>query len=357
MTAGADPRPPVLVGDGVETPGNADAMVAAAGMFGWSCAFVDRRGLAERWPAGYGAPPRFLSAAQVPSACSPMVAFDNAAGAESVYGFRPGSLAGLGRVVGNERRGVTPGLLRGAQRVVALPMASRRVNCLNVAAAAAVALYYLSRGGGGRQLVRDDPRRHRPELLLMGAGDHVELGSAIRSAAALGWSRVLIEDRAGVWFGCDRIVRSQGRAAARRGKNSIRLLPAPGDRRYAFEEAWVVSLRGGGQPLARTQLARGPSQLVVLVDEEQVRLDAEDFGRLARTVHRAAIERPAGDRGFGYRFRWPATIALAEIARQVGARAPGARRVPQPPLYDRVLRGAVDEGGGEVVTLQELATY
>ena len=55
--------------------------------------------------------------------------------------------------------------------------------------------------GGGKLHARADPHRSRPELLLLGAGDHVELGSTIRSAAAFGWNRALVEDRAGVWFG------------------------------------------------------------------------------------------------------------------------------------------------------------
>jgi len=42
---------------------------------------------------------------------------------------------------------------------------------------------------------RNDPRIRRPELLLLGAGDHFELGSTIRSAAAFGWERAFIEDR------------------------------------------------------------------------------------------------------------------------------------------------------------------
>ena len=73
---------------------------------------------------------------------------------------------------------------------------------------------------------RPDPTSRRPELSLLGPGDHFELGSTIRSAAAFGWERALIEDRHDVWFNCDRAVRSEGRAAARRARNEILLLPA-----------------------------------------------------------------------------------------------------------------------------------
>ncbi len=106
-------------------------------------------------------------------------------------------------------------------------MFSRRINCLNVAAASAVALYYLRGTRVGPIAVRREPGKRRPEVLLLGPGDHVEVGSAIRSTAGFGWNRVLIEDRKQVWFGCDRAARSEGRAAARRGKNVILCVPCP----------------------------------------------------------------------------------------------------------------------------------
>jgi tRNA G18 (ribose-2'-O)-methylase SpoU len=80
-------------------------------------------------------------------------------------------------------------------------MRSRQINCLNVAAAAAVALYYLCRSSVPGMTVRRNPEDRRPELLLAGAGNHVGLGSAIRSAAVFGWTRAFIEDRERIWFG------------------------------------------------------------------------------------------------------------------------------------------------------------
>lgn len=87
---------------------------------------------------------------------------------------------------------------------VEIPMVSRRINCLNVAAAAGVGLYYLTRGRGVRTRTGGNPEKRRPELLLVGGEDHVELGSAIRSVCAFGWRSCLIDDRHGVWFGSDR---------------------------------------------------------------------------------------------------------------------------------------------------------
>ncbi len=60
---------------------------------------------------------------------------------------------------------------------------------------------------------------------VLGPGNHVEVGSAIRSTAAFGGGRVFIEDRKPVWFGCDRAIRWEGRAAARRRRNEITSFP------------------------------------------------------------------------------------------------------------------------------------
>ena len=90
-----------------------------------------------------------MAGEDIAASFSPLVAFENAAGAADVYGFR---LPGAGRaaiVVGNERTGIGQDLLAAATHMVRVPMVSRRINTINVAAAAAVALYYLTRGGGG----------------------------------------------------------------------------------------------------------------------------------------------------------------------------------------------------------------
>lgn len=333
---------------------NAAVMTQAAAMFGWACAFRDRNDLALDWARHELAPePTWVSLESLREACGSMVAFDNGEGASVLYGFRPRRGKQMALVVGNERRGIPPDTLRTADHLVQVPMASKRVNCLNVAAASAVALYYLSRGGGGQMFTRKNPHRNRPELLLLGAGDHIELGSTIRSAAAFGWNRAFVEDRSGVWFGVERVARSEGRAAARRGKNSIRLIPTKSDRTFAFEEACVVTTGERGRGLSKVNLARGPSQLVVLADEQSVELEELELGRLARNVRYVNLELPGSD--FQYHYRLTSTIALAEVARQVGVRAPKTRRGARPPLYDMALRTLQESG--EVVELDELTGY
>lgn len=333
---------PTLVLDGIENPGNAEALREVAAMLGWSCVLHDRAGLGGALPtvtldglAGF----------------SPLVAVENAPGADDVYGFRlpPGPRPAL--VVGNERRGISREVLDRAQRTVQIPMASRQLNTINVAAAAAVTLYYLSRGGGGKLHTRADPERHRPELLMIGPMDEIELGSAIRSAAAFGWSRLYLEDRRGVWFETDRVTRSLGRGAARRGRNAIRVIPTAPDRAFAFDEAVVVTAGNGAEPLHRVDLARGPDQLVVVADEGAVDIAAEDLGRLASRVRVVGLDLPSA----GHRLRLVASIALAEVARQVGVgkKRPGPGR-PRSPAYESAVETLVVEPGGELMLVRDL---
>ena len=203
-----------LVGDGIENPGNALAMLHAAEMYAAECCFHDTKRLGESkmlhsiragcFTVGTGS--------EIKASHSRIVAFDNLPGAVEVYGFYPGRNPAV--LLGNERRGLSYEFREMATDAVEIPMLSRRINCLNVAAASAVALHYLCRARVGPMAERRHPASRRPELLLVGPGEHIELGSAIRSATAFGWGRAFIEDRDQVWFGCDRTTRSKGRQGA-----------------------------------------------------------------------------------------------------------------------------------------------
>ncbi len=258
-------------------------------------------------------------------------------------------------LVGNERRGLSHDFTSVVTDHVQIPMLSRRINCLNVAAASAVALYYLYAPPVGAMAVRKDPRNRRPELLLLGAGDHFELGSTIRSAAGLGWERAFIEDRHQVWFGCDRAVRSEGRAAARRGKNDILLVPCTMGAAYSFPRVTVITTKRVGVPLQRASFAGGPSQLIVIPDESRAETAAGDWSRFGRQMEFAHLQLPTAD--FIYHYRLVATIALAEISRQVGRRPTvKAPLAPRPPIYDQAI-GHLAEAEGEFVRFDELLRY
>src|SRR5438093_4380164 len=91
---------------------------------------------------------------------SRIVAFDNLPGARDVYGFHAGRDFAV--LVGNERRGLSHEFASLATDRVQVPMLSRRINCLNVAAASAVALHYLCGPPLGPMAAKQDPRRRRP---------------------------------------------------------------------------------------------------------------------------------------------------------------------------------------------------
>ena len=344
-----------LIGDGIENPGNALTMLHAAAMYRAECLFHDTNGLAECAELRTEAGNQFPTAVpeSLASTYRSIIAFDNLPGAEQVYTFRPGNAFAV--AMGNERRGLSRTLRDIATHAVEIPMVSRSINCLNVAAASAVALHYLSGRQTGRMQERRDPASRRPELLLLGAGDHIELGSAIRSATAFGWIRALVEDRHDIWFGCDRITKSEGRAAARRGRNRIRLIPCSAEASYDYPLVTVITTSQKGEPLHRVNLARGAKQLVVLPDEVHTSIDGELWSRLGREVQFARLEIPVDQ--FVYHYRLTTAVALAEISRQVGRRPPRERRARRaPPLYERSLEIAADEVG-EDVWLEELLDY
>ncbi|MFQ5912329.1 MAG: TrmH family RNA methyltransferase [Nitrospinota bacterium] len=345
----------ILVGDGIENPGNALAMLHAAQMYGVGCSFRDTKGLRESETLRVALNGRFPATTEneIQASHSRIIAFDNLPGAADVYGFDPGK--DLAVLVGNERRGLSHRFRDLSTDAVQIPMLSRRINCLNVAAASAVALHYLCHVRVGPMAKRRNPASRRPELLLVGAEDHIELGSAIRSAAAFGWGRAFIEDREQVWFGCDRIKRSEGRATARRSRNVIRLVPCSAGARHSFSEVTVITTSRVGVPLHRARLARGPGQLVVIPDETRVHLAEEPWGRLGQDVQFAHLDTAVDD--FTYHYRLVATVALAEVSRQVGRRPPEFPRPRRrPPVYDRVLELA-SETVGEDVWLEELLDY
>jgi len=341
-----------LVGDAIENPANALTMMHAAAMFGAECRFRDTKGLADaELFAGRGL--RVIAGGEVRALHPRIVACDNLPGAADVYGFNAGPEFAL--LVGNERRGLSYEFATLATHRVQVPMHSRRIDCLNVAAASAVALYYLRGARAGPMATRSEPGSCRPDLLLSEPADHFELGSTIRSAAGLGWQRAFVEDTHNVWFGCDRAVRSEGRAAARRGKNEILLVRCPAQASYAYPKVTVITHRQVGAPVDRVNLAGGPSQLVVIPDESRGEFAPGDWARLGRKVEFAHLRLPTAE--FNYHYRLVATIALAEISRQVGRRpAVKAPRGPRLPIYDHALKQLATVAG-EMVPFEELLDY
>jgi tRNA(Leu) C34 or U34 (ribose-2'-O)-methylase TrmL len=339
-----------LVGDSIENPANALTMLHASQMFGAACRFRDTKGLAATC-SDQG----FLTASSsdVQALHTRIVACDNLPGAKDVFGFEAGHDFAL--LVGNERRGLSHEFAAMATDRVQVPMHSHRVNCLNVAAASAVGLYYLCGQRAGAMAVRKDPASRRPDVLLYQPADHFELGSTIRSAAAFGWNRALVEDRYRVWFGCARSVRAEGRAAARRGKNEIALIPFQLSGQSAHRRVTVITCQRIGVPIHRVNFAGGPGQLVVIPDESCGASVPKDWNRPGVDVEFASLQLPAVE--FTYHYRLVASIALAEISRQVGRRS-GFKPLPgrRPPVYDHELE-PLAEVPGEVIAFEDLLAY
>ncbi len=286
-----------LLADGVENPANLDRLDDAA---------------------------RLLGADRSTTVAGRLIAVENRPGSGEVYDRRP--LKGDATLaVGNERRGLSRSTLAAADEVVQIPTLSRSVNTLNVAAAAAVAAWYVSRGSGP-QARAARPATRRPALLLVG-DDHVEVGSSLRSAAAFGFRDVLLEGDGAGWFDGPSAVRREARAAARRHKNPLRIHRATAAEAMArYAEIVFVEASGVGTPLQRERLMRGQGQLIV------VGAPPEEFERVLPDRTRIAT---LGLEPGPSPLRLVASIALAEISRQVGRprAAPGGR--PASPRYER----------------------
>lgn len=362
MTAAGPPPEtgPLLVGDGIDNVHNAAALLDAARMFAVHAAFRDRAGhLATAWTgAGGGGPLPLVSLAQL-TALPRLIAVDNLPGAMDVYGARLPADLSAAVVVGNERRGIGRDLRALAAQAVQIPMAPGPLNCLNVAAAAAVALFYLTGAAGhGKLITRAHPERRRPELLLAGPTDHVEAGSALRSAACFGWRRVLLADANHVWFGVDRQVTTEGRAAARRHRNRIHVIPVKDHPATpVFDRAIVVTSQPSGRPLHRADLAGGTGQVIVVPDEAGTAIDPSQWERLARSVTAVRVAVPTTRTGTPPRYRLLASIVMAEVARQIGRPAPRrpSARPTRAVRYDSALR--LPAAVGEPVGLDELGQY
>lgn len=338
-----------LVGDGIENPANARALMDAAAMFSIPCVFRDTARLCERWDVSRGnGEIGTVGDAELLAGSWPLVAVDNAPGAGSVYDCTVPA-GGPAIVVGNERRGVRGDVLRAASRRVEIPMSGRGINTLNVASAAAVALYYLL--GAHRRPMRQTsrPEERRPAVLLLAPLDHVEAGSAIRSAAAFGWRSVGLDDRHAVWFGVPRSSMSEGRAAARSHRNPTRVVPVDHND-HGFSRVIVAGVGIEGPHLHAVDLAGGGDTVVVVPDQ---RGSYDDV--LGSDVERARV--PLPDAANGYRYRLVASIVLAEVARQVGRR-PAGRPAPRgrPGLtYESGLRVALGEA--DLIGADELRGY
>jgi hypothetical protein len=245
-----------------------------------------------------------------------LLAAENHPSAQNIYSFRPPSAGKCALFVGNEARGLRRQTLQRAHAILEIPLLSKNINCLNVAAAAAVMLFYLhlSEPLALPKRTLSSVQKRRPDLLFIGGPDPMELGSAIRSACAFGWERIFLQDRGNAWYECDRRIRSEGRGAARRGRNPIKVIPYQ-DRLLAdYRQIIVCTREPCGKPFAALPLTGGDT-LIVLEDEQSASDPWTPPGGSTAQIRYATLPDVPLAR---YHYRQMASIALAEIARQLG---------------------------------------
>jgi hypothetical protein len=344
-----------LIADGIQHAPNVVTLLAAASMFGAECAFRGGVALDEIGLDTFPSPIRLNDPISV-SAYQPLVALENRPGSESVFGARFPSRSCRGLLVGNEARGISERLLTATNRVVHIPMASGAISTLNVAAAAAVGLYAVTTGGFRSAEVRSESDRRRPELLIVGGADAFEVGSSIRSAAAFGWSRLFLQDRGTVWFNARRSMKVASQAAARRSRNSIRVIPSQPSVRASFARVCIFTQGEGNIPLHRANLAGSSDILLVVPDEQAINVDSEDWEVLGTSpqIIGLGVPNPLSLP----RLRLTLSVALAEAARQIGT--PPVRPIHptrhEPTGYDKALRLG-DVGAGEIIDLEDLLAF
>ncbi|HLK56516.1 MAG TPA: TrmH family RNA methyltransferase [Chthonomonadaceae bacterium] len=245
-----------------------------------------------------------------------LIAAENRPDARNIYAFRPQVTGRRALLVGNEAKGLRRRTLKQAHAVAEIPLVSKNINCLNVAAAAAIMLYYLHLPEPLPQKRRTlaSLQKSRPDILLIGGSDAMELGSAIRSTCAFGWERLFLLDRGNAWYECDRIIKSEGRGAARRGRNPIKILPYRDGLLTSYRRRIVFTTDPQARRPQSLSLAEKDT-LIVLEDTPGTAASWFEANGDTQEVVYAALPPVAPDR---YHFRQMASIALAEIARQLG---------------------------------------
>lgn len=357
-----------LVGEEISGDWNTQALADVAAAFGGKYAAYAAHSVEERQTND-------VTDAALPAADGDLLngfawllAAENGRDAQSIYALKPPAGQHRALIVGNEAKGIRRKTLKRTQAVAEIPLASQNINCLNVAAAAAVMLYYLSvheqrgssLGQAGKTL--NAVQKARPDVLLIGGRDPMELGSVVRSACAFGWERVFLEDRHNVWYDCDRLMKSEGRGAARRGRNPIKVIPCPDDLlRHYKTIVWVTHEPPAPTtkipPLHQATMIKRPDAptLIVLPDESA---DANDWLDAAQEQHCVTFTCLPNLAPAHYHYRQAASIALAETARQLGrADGNGIYLRGRKQRYQKSVAEDTDATGSEGYDLEDLRVF
>ena len=292
-----DPRSPyTLVGVDIAGEWNRPLLVNAARLSDCSCAFARSDGFAKANKGSGGAPDDDLEV--LLQGFQRIVACEATKKSVGLYDF-PAPREQTAVLVGNEEAGLPRAVLKRADSIVSIPMACSALSSLNVAVAGAIVLYALTRDLGRRKQRRSTLRLQGVDVLIQASADPHELGSLLRSVYAFGWRRVFLSDPHRIWFTEDPRVILAGRAAARRARNLLAVLPVEKLESPAYDAMLVCDPGEPGMTLSRLQLPECRRLLVVIgsgdsqagceISATSVTVDFVDRSVTARTRHAGSI--------------------------------------------------------------------
>ncbi len=214
-------------------------------------------------------------------------------------------------LMGNEQTGLPKAVLSRVEKLVSIPMRGKGMSSINVASAAAVVAYVLERDLGRKARSSVSVAGESVDVLIESPDDASELGSLLRSLWAFGWKKVYLDDRRGSWFAKDRPTVLKSRAAARRSKNPLAVLPSHLLDFSKYQSVLACTPRRSGSPLSRLQILRGNVLLVFCGQEAHDTL--EEMGAESLYVDTAS-------RTVAPRFRHRGSILFSAISEKLGWR-------------------------------------
>ena len=300
-------QPFTLVGLDIEGDWNRPLLCNAAALSGCECVFA-RSGTGE----GNGTSQSALESVALEKAlqgCSQVLACESTRNSVSVYDF-PAPRERTAILVGNEEQGIPRPVLQQVDRVVAVPMVAGGLSSLNVAVAAAVILYALAHDFARRRRVQKGLRQQNVDVLIAAPSDPHELGSLLRSVYAFGWRRVFLSDPHKVWFSTDPEVILKSRAAARRTKNLLAVIPGENLELPRYDAMLVCDQDQEGLPVSRLRLPECRRLLLVFGSWGE-------RGDVGPPLTRVAVDHAA--RAVRARFRHDGSILLSVISEMLCA--------------------------------------
>lgn len=231
---------------------------------------------------------------------SAVIACETGVKARNIFQF-PSPRGNIALVVGNEEKGIPKSVLKQCSDIVTLPMPSRSLTSVNVAASASACLYIIQRDlarQGGFQTNRRNQNIF--DLAILAPEDPAECGSIIRSAGAFGFRRVYLHDPFCSWFSDNREKITLSRAAARREVNPVHIKPFEELDASGYSKVINFSRIGTGLPLSRYRMKNNGQILITLgfenvetelshIPQDDIFIDFADSSIYPKPRHEACI--------------------------------------------------------------------